>query len=1387
MTHVVAALDQVSFQFYKNQAGYPAVAAVDTNITGYGDGYLSYTLRIALQETAGADDSNVNFRFQVSKNGGAWGNIVGGGGTANTNAYATAINQNDPTSQVITSGSFSTGRYIEHNSGATTSSFTVSSNTYTELELAFNINDFSGINAGDTFDFRITYDDGTVINNYAITPRLTFQVPALRFTHYQWLNDDGALGANSAASGEDGSHGIAVADNQQLRLRVQAYSPDTTISDIDLGVYARINGGSWSYHTNYAWSSHYDSSHYADSSVVTSARLSSPGGSFANGVARDTSSSVVNRVINEGQYQEFEFTIEVDAAALNAGDTLEYHLQNTGTTVEFTDDVIARLDVGIQAGQATLNGTASIPTSYGSLEGVVDGYASLTTNATITPVPAEHEFTIRAAIWRTDNGSETAATTRVDANNHIDFEIGDSGSSFFCGRLRLLIENTGDFDYLSTDGLRILPRQREHHGTVPPGDWVAPSISYSIRWYASTHLTDQEATTKQLTAQNDTFAGGSVNEDSSPGYTNIDFDWNRGEFVEVEWAWLCATNRYSTANEPLRIKIAAFVETNFPVSQMAVEGPGFKMPEIVLNEAGTVASYTTLEAGATFTASGEIFLPGQVSGDCHLQPTATVAATATADFVASAVLPATASIECNHNELLASTWCWRRAYSATGKATPTTATEWTTEVCAAHIGNGLILSEAGDQAVEYYLRMRIVNMGANASTFVPKLRYTTAISQVSWSQPAGTPTNNYFGFVSGTGPHGWFVNKGAVTDEAIKSITMTGSPPEPDSPTFVNGVRFTNDNNDDVSITLQPGECTEVEWHVGMDYDTASSGQNFFARLFFSSAGAHSGYPKYEWMRPYWKDAVMCEVPNSYFITDDGNETDATLGLENGSLLANGADQRGVIFRIRYTVHYEGSANFDAWRIVTTYNDMELHEYDHCRLLKAENDPDGPITLADSPWAFGDPDIQTTERANPGTRTFAGKGWWLNGIYSRAWDSTPTTSDAIEMEYSLKMEGDVKANNEYAIRPHLIWLTGSDGRLFSPEFRTDQEFLPRIQTTAHHGARCHSIITSSTVTASPPPEAALTTSSSCSGTADVILGGKIAMTGTAAVAALGTTGLGETHTGAAVLATTGQVVALAQRIAYATAALAGAVTMSPLGVNIKAGSMLIPAFWLFAGSGRITRPGAAAMAGAGAVTIAGAVTRNAKAKLKTATTVAPTADRLHGGKTAITTDSTLTGRGKDVETGAAVITAAASLNVIGTEVRLGITSVTVTGTLTAAAQADFAARTNATTAASVSASAVIVHGAATELSTQSVVTGKNGSTVPATASITTSTTTAPAGINQRPGAASLVITAQVVSRGLVNDPDKLRLLDEENITIVVRERCETVIERIRCTTVATVR
>ncbi len=169
------ALTQSHFRFGKvelAESTHGWLAAEDASVNRVAGANGQFLLRFNVQADA-TGLNNVDFEFQCRKNGGAYQNVTAASTVARTGVVAVFANGADCTKRL--SG---TGTFVTNNDGCTHDGTTggnnndIAANGCSECEIGLQII-AADVAVGDVIEFRLTRDGGTLLDAYAVTPRLT--------------------------------------------------------------------------------------------------------------------------------------------------------------------------------------------------------------------------------------------------------------------------------------------------------------------------------------------------------------------------------------------------------------------------------------------------------------------------------------------------------------------------------------------------------------------------------------------------------------------------------------------------------------------------------------------------------------------------------------------------------------------------------------------------------------------------------------------------------------------------------------------------------------------------------------------------------------------------------------------------------------------------------------------------------------------------------------------------------------------------------------------------------------------------------------------------------------------------------------------------------------
>lgn len=183
--HTTPVLNQDHFRFRSDTGGVDAtptwIANEDTNVTLQRDDV--FRLRIGIQESAGGDTtSNLEFKLQASYNSGTYFDVtstsdyVRSSTSASSSADGTAITTGRLTGLT---GNLATGSTYEDDGTQATNVATITANDHFEIEFGLVITSAAtnNVSNNDTLDFQIVEVNGSALDAYNATPRVTADVP----------------------------------------------------------------------------------------------------------------------------------------------------------------------------------------------------------------------------------------------------------------------------------------------------------------------------------------------------------------------------------------------------------------------------------------------------------------------------------------------------------------------------------------------------------------------------------------------------------------------------------------------------------------------------------------------------------------------------------------------------------------------------------------------------------------------------------------------------------------------------------------------------------------------------------------------------------------------------------------------------------------------------------------------------------------------------------------------------------------------------------------------------------------------------------------------------------------------------------------------------------
>lgn len=220
---------------YRNDDGNEAGATWMYNLDTNGEVAVDtvFRLRILLDEYAGYDEAD-GYELEYNHNGGGWTDITAISSVMRNTESAEngwTITHGDNTTQQISSGGFSAGKYSEQQESG---SFTIAANNYSEIEFCLII--LSGdVSDGDTIEVRATFDNGAALDNYVSgkTPSITVQeVSTLPPSVSDSVSVSDSPAAAVSAPQIAVSDAITVADDPTVSV-VGGAEPDRNVSASD--------------------------------------------------------------------------------------------------------------------------------------------------------------------------------------------------------------------------------------------------------------------------------------------------------------------------------------------------------------------------------------------------------------------------------------------------------------------------------------------------------------------------------------------------------------------------------------------------------------------------------------------------------------------------------------------------------------------------------------------------------------------------------------------------------------------------------------------------------------------------------------------------------------------------------------------------------------------------------------------------------------------------------------------------------------------------------------------------------------------------------------------------------------------------------------------------
>ena len=176
-TDPVAALDQEGFRFRNDDGSETTatwLAALNTNASLAVD--TTYRLRMLIQNATVGAISDVDLEWQYNLASAGWNNITTSSSVIRAVASANFVDGDDCTQQL------GSGTFLSNNDGMTEdgtaggANLDFTTNQETETELCFQVRS-ADVTHGQTIQFRLTRDGGTVLSTYTRTPTATVSIP----------------------------------------------------------------------------------------------------------------------------------------------------------------------------------------------------------------------------------------------------------------------------------------------------------------------------------------------------------------------------------------------------------------------------------------------------------------------------------------------------------------------------------------------------------------------------------------------------------------------------------------------------------------------------------------------------------------------------------------------------------------------------------------------------------------------------------------------------------------------------------------------------------------------------------------------------------------------------------------------------------------------------------------------------------------------------------------------------------------------------------------------------------------------------------------------------------------------------------------------------------
>jgi hypothetical protein len=487
-------LQQVHYR-WRNDDGSEAAATFrrseDTSMSRNSN--ITMRLRTEISNEGAATATGTTYRLEYAAQAGG---VCGGGDetfaqvpvTATTEPFdiqADASGITDGSATTDVSGglsnentTFVAGEFKD--TGNTTSGISLTTSQFTELEYALQANSNAVI--GTTYCFRVTNAGSTTNFTYTVYPEWTVGEPTMDQNHYRWRNDDGS---EAALTGQT----ITLHPTGDGSLTHWTVNGCALGSDWDC--VNDNNTASGAPGANDGTTTHVSSAVITDNELFT----------LGNGLV-PTNATVT-------QLQIFIIGAETTASGPDANLTARYVLNST--------------TVDCPAGSSSFSGTtyttqsctfSSLNLSPTDIDNLEIGFVNNSNDASVTKIYVTLTYDLTGASWKqSEDTAHTQATT--GSNIRLRMEVANTGGIAATRRFRLEFAERTD-DTCGDETFSALPT----------------SSGSEFQMADSTYITNESATTTQLTATGTFTAGDILDTANAPA---SGFSILNGNYTEMEY------------------------------------------------------------------------------------------------------------------------------------------------------------------------------------------------------------------------------------------------------------------------------------------------------------------------------------------------------------------------------------------------------------------------------------------------------------------------------------------------------------------------------------------------------------------------------------------------------------------------------------------------------------------------------------------------------------------------------------------------------------------------------------------------------------------------------------------------------------------------------------